>query len=118
MNNGEALEELKRKLKQIATNDTAMKYGLDKDVKVALEGLIGEKIEVPTIEEVSNKQKKDCPGWIFKKHDYDRWQMPEKGEIWSTSVFNKSGVIGFWTKQQRICRNCGYTQTKIDKVMG
>ena len=60
----------------------------------------------------------DCPGWIFKKHDYDRWQMLEKGEIWSSSFFNKDGVIGFWIKQQRICRNCGYIQTKIDKVMG
>ncbi len=42
----EAFEKLKHRLKEIATNETAMKYGIDKDVKKALEELIGEKIDV------------------------------------------------------------------------
>lgn len=61
----------------------------------------------------------DCPGWIFKKHDYDEWKIVSQGDVYSPSLFkDNSRVIGFWTEQQRTCKNCGYTQTKADKVMG
>ena len=60
----------------------------------------------------------DCQGWIFKKHSYDKWEILDKGEIWSASPFTKDGVIGFWIRQQRVCTNCGYTQTKVEKVYG
>jgi len=61
----------------------------------------------------------DCSGWIFKIHDYEEWKMISQGDIARTSFFNNTEyTAGFWTKQQRICRNCGYIQTKIDKVMG
>ena len=61
----------------------------------------------------------DCPGWIFKKHDYEEWKMISQGEIARNSFFdNTEYTTGFWTKQQRVCRNCGYIQIKVDRVMG
>ena len=62
----------------------------------------------------------DCPGLIFKKHDYGIWKIISQGDVACTSFFdtNTEYLIGFWTKQQRVCKNCGYTQTKVDKAKG
>lgn len=58
----------------------------------------------------------DCPGWIFKKHDFDKWEIIRQGDIYTSSPFErKEYFTGFWIKQQRICKNCGCVQIRIAK---
>jgi hypothetical protein len=59
--------------------------------------------------------KNKCENWWGVKHNFGKWEMKDEGNLMS-NMHNPPLRIGFWTKQERICIDCGYTETKYKEI--
>jgi len=54
-----------------------------------------------------------CKFLIFTKHDYGRWELVSKGKV----IRGGLEIIGHFIVQQRICKNCHYTDVKHEEKL-
>ncbi len=52
---------------------------------------------------------KSCRSFWGTNHDFGKWEVVDEGELKSVR-HNPPITIGFWIKQKRTCRRCGFVE--------
>jgi len=53
-----------------------------------------------------------CEKWYGVKHNFDNWEIVSEGSLLNHN-YNPPITQGFWTKQQRKCKDCNYLETEF-----